>query len=145
MNRLWRFALSSLTWLLLMWYLATWVDNPGLRYTPGLSDFIFAAFPGIVIVLLCNFFIWFGDGLVSVLRRNLFDSSYADQYRQATHHQATGQGKRKRETLDTVLRDLSDEQLAMLRQRLRDGTIDDELLHERIIHEHEDEDLVHRR
>lgn len=41
--------------------------------------------------------------------------------------------KRKRETLDTVLRDLSDEQLDTLRQRLSDGTIDDEVLQQRIV------------
>jgi hypothetical protein len=42
-------------------------------------------------------------------------------------------GKRKRETLDNVLRDLSDEQLETLRQRLQDGTIDDEVLEQRIV------------
>ena len=41
--------------------------------------------------------------------------------------------KRKRETLDNVLRDLSDEQLDRLRQRLSDGTIDDDVLERRII------------
>jgi hypothetical protein len=41
--------------------------------------------------------------------------------------------KRKRETLDNVLRDLSDEQLTTLRQRLQDGTIDDEVLQQRIV------------
>jgi hypothetical protein len=41
--------------------------------------------------------------------------------------------KRKRETLDNVLRDLSDEQLDTLRQRLSDGTIDDDVLERRIV------------
>jgi hypothetical protein len=41
--------------------------------------------------------------------------------------------KRKRETLDNVLRDLSDEQLETLRRRLQDGTIDDDVLERRIV------------
>lgn len=41
--------------------------------------------------------------------------------------------KAKRDTLDRVLRDLSDEQLHRLQQRLRDGTIDDDMLSERIV------------
>jgi hypothetical protein len=41
--------------------------------------------------------------------------------------------KRKRETLDNVLRDLSDEQLDTLRRRLQDGTIDDDVLERRIV------------
>jgi hypothetical protein len=41
--------------------------------------------------------------------------------------------KRKRDTLDNVLRDLSDEQLDTLRRRLHDGVIDDEVLERRIV------------
>lgn len=51
--------------------------------------------------------------------------------------------KRKRDTIDNVLRDLSDDQLATLRQRLTDGTIDDEVLHKRILDA--DGELVQRR
>lgn len=55
--------------------------------------------------------------------------------------QTTANDKRKRETLDNVLRDLSDEQLETLRQRLRDGRIDDELLYQRMV----DADATQRR
>lgn len=41
--------------------------------------------------------------------------------------------KRKHQVLDDVLRDLSDEQLESLRQRLRDGTIDDAMLQQRMV------------
>jgi NAD/NADP transhydrogenase alpha subunit len=40
--------------------------------------------------------------------------------------------KRKRDRLDRVLRDLSDDELHVLRQRLEDGSIDDDVLHHRI-------------
>jgi hypothetical protein len=39
------------------------------------------------------------------------------------------QEKRKRDRIDTVLRDLSSEDLMRLRERLADGTVDDELLY----------------
>ena len=41
--------------------------------------------------------------------------------------------KRKRERLDTVLRDLSNQDLIALRQRLADGTIDDDMLYNQIV------------
>lgn len=41
--------------------------------------------------------------------------------------------KRKRERLDNVLRDLSDEDLVRLKQRLQDGAIDDNMLYERML------------
>lgn len=41
--------------------------------------------------------------------------------------------KRKRDRLDAVLRDLSDDELRRLQQRLQDGAIDDEVLYEQIV------------
>lgn len=41
--------------------------------------------------------------------------------------------KRKRERLDSVLRDLSDDDLLRLRERLNDGSIDDDVLYDRIV------------
>lgn len=41
--------------------------------------------------------------------------------------------KRKRANLDTVLRDLSDDDLVRLRQRLQDGTVDDEVLYDNLV------------
>jgi len=40
--------------------------------------------------------------------------------------------KAKRERIETVLRDLSNEELIALKNRLADGTIDDDLLYERM-------------
>ena len=50
--------------------------------------------------------------------------------------------KRKRERLDTVLRDLSDEDLLMLRKRLQEGSIDDGVLYDRLIGD--DGEIVNR-
>jgi hypothetical protein len=41
--------------------------------------------------------------------------------------------KRKRERLDSVLRDLSSEELMRLKERLSDGSVDDEDLYERMV------------
>ena len=50
--------------------------------------------------------------------------------------------KRKRERIDTVLRDLSDADLVILRQRLQDGTIDEDVLYDHIVRD--DGELVQR-
>ncbi len=50
--------------------------------------------------------------------------------------------KRKRERLDTVLRDLSDEDLVRLKRRLEDGVIDDDVLYEQMVGG--DGELAHR-
>lgn len=42
------------------------------------------------------------------------------------------QEKAKRERLDSVLRDLSDDELIALKNRLSDGSVDDEVLYERM-------------
>lgn len=41
--------------------------------------------------------------------------------------------KRKRERIDAVLRDLSSEELHRLKQRLTDGTVDDDLLYDQMV------------
>jgi hypothetical protein len=50
--------------------------------------------------------------------------------------------KKKRDRLDSVLRDLSDEDLLRLKKRLSSGMIDDELLEEHIVGE--DGELTHK-
>lgn len=57
-------------------------------------------------------------------------SGVADQRMQAVSDQ---QEKRKRERIDTVLRDLSDGDLLRLRERLSDGVIDEEALYDRFV------------
>jgi uncharacterized membrane protein len=50
--------------------------------------------------------------------------------------------KRKRERIDTVLRDLSDDDLLRLRERLVDGSVNDEFLYEQIVGD--DGELMYR-
>lgn len=50
--------------------------------------------------------------------------------------------KRKRERIDTVLRDLSDDDLMLLRQRLQDGTIDEDVLYDHMVGD--DGELIQR-
>ncbi len=57
----------------------------------------------------------------------------SDEASQQADQSQSHRQKRKRETLDNVLRDLSDEQLDSLRRRLQDGTIDDDVLERRIV------------
>jgi len=50
--------------------------------------------------------------------------------------------KRKRERLDNVLRDLSDEDLLILQKRLQNGAIDDSVLYDRLVGD--DGEIVNR-
>ncbi|MEL6407130.1 MAG: hypothetical protein AAFR81_22345 [Chloroflexota bacterium] len=52
------------------------------------------------------------------------------------------QEKRKRERIDRVLRDMSTEDLEVLKQRLADGLIDDAILEERIVGIGDDGELI---
>jgi hypothetical protein len=47
--------------------------------------------------------------------------------------EAKEQEKRKRERIDNVLRDLSSDDLSRLKQRLEDGSIDDDMLYNQMI------------
>ncbi|MGB7338497.1 MAG: hypothetical protein WBC91_06355 [Phototrophicaceae bacterium] len=49
-----------------------------------------------------------------------------------TRAEIANQEKAKRDRLDRVLRDLSDDDLMTLRQRLSDGSIDDDVLYEQM-------------
>jgi hypothetical protein len=51
--------------------------------------------------------------------------------------------KRKRDRLDAVLRDLSDDDLLRLKQRLSDGTVQDDNLYDMIVGD--DGELINRR
>lgn len=50
--------------------------------------------------------------------------------------------KRKRERIDHMIRDMSDEELYQLRRRLQDGSYDDEMFYEHIVGE--DGELIRR-
>jgi len=68
-------------------------------------------------------FVWnWGDG--SLVKQQASRGSISEEF--------FGE-KRKRDELDDVLRDLSDEELIRLRQRLSDGSVDDDMLYEQII------------
>ncbi|MEO1289065.1 MAG: hypothetical protein AAFV93_14975, partial [Chloroflexota bacterium] len=58
--------------------------------------------------------------------------------------QSSNTEKRKREQLDAVLRDLSDEDLVRLKRRLEDGIIDDEVLYDRMTLSDDGELIPHR-
>ena len=53
--------------------------------------------------------------------------------REPAWHQHTQKEKRKRERIDAVLRDLSNEDLKRLKQRLEDGIISEEMLYDQIV------------
>lgn len=74
-------------------------------------------------LLISNYLLWRGQrGEEGAMRFN-FDFNSDEDDRE----------KRKRDRIDTVLRDLSDDDLIRLRERLADGTINDNVLYEKIV------------
>jgi hypothetical protein len=108
--------------LYLAWWYAADIDArlfiESLRFIP----YIAAAFFTLIIWAIWNF----------ELRRT--EQSKARSAK-TTSQDNSSLEKRKRERLDSVLRDLSDEDLLRLRQRLNDGTINEDALEEGLIGE----------
>jgi hypothetical protein len=128
----WRLFLSYIailipSWAMMEygWWQAFYIGNPysafstisGMRFIP----FIVAAFFTLIMWAIWNFDI----------RRT--EQSKARSAKVVSED--TSLEKRKRERLDTVLRDLSDDDLLRLKKRLMDGTVNDDSLEEALIGE----------
>jgi hypothetical protein len=115
---LWLMTMGMIFYLLsLNWVLATII-------TPMLLYGTFAAF-----ALMWMDEVDFGSGR---FYRNQRTTSIEPQ---AQEKDAVDEEKRKRDRLDAVLRELSDEDLLRLRERLSTGDIDDDVLYERLVGE----------
>jgi hypothetical protein len=116
--------IPSLAMLEYGWWLV--VQAWGLEYSYiwnfRFIPFIVAAIATIIIWAIWNF----------ELRRT--EQSKARRAK-ATSEDNSSLEKRKRDRIDSVLRDLSDEDLLRLRQRLNDGIINDDSLEEQLIGE----------
>lgn len=130
MKRFERFIASQIIWVITIVLLFLNLDF--LRFSRYGLLVIGGA---MLLAILINLGIWFGEGIARAfdddLYENLADNSATDDLE-----------KRKRERIDTVLRDLSDEDLYILQQRLQDGNINDEILYEHMIGD--DGELVRR-
>ncbi len=130
MKRFERFIASQIIWVITIVLLFLNLDF--LRFSRYGLLVIGGA---LLLAILINLGIWFGEGIARAfdddLYENLADNSATDDLE-----------KRKRERIDTVLRDLSDEDLYILQQRLQDGNINDEILYEHMIGD--DGELVRR-
>ena len=130
MKRFERFIASQIIWVITIVLLFLNLDF--LRFSRYGLLVIGGA---LLLAILINLGIWFGEGIARAfdddLYENLADNSATDDLE-----------KRKRERIDTVLRDLSDEDLYILQQRIQDGNINDEILYEHMIGD--DGELVRR-
>ena len=121
MNRFQRFVVSQVIWLMTVAFLLLNLD--WLR---------FASNPFLIIglavgtAMLINLGIWFGEGIARAFDDDIYENFAAKPETESVE-------KRKRERLDSVLRELSNDDLIELRRRLQDGTIDDELLYEQMV------------
>lgn len=130
MKRFERFIVSQIIWIITVAVLFLNLDF--LRF----SRYGLLAIGGaLLLAILINLGIWFGEGIARAfdddLYENLVDNSATDE-----------EEKRKRERIDTVLRDLSNDDLLALRERLQDGNINDEILYEHLIGD--DGELIRR-
>jgi|GEM_PF-1668045 len=94
------------------------MDSAGLFY------FIPVILIGIPVVTYLMGVTWYYDFSIQAKRRR-DTSDGADKIADTE--------KRKRERLDNVLRDLSDEDLLILQKRLQNGAIDDSVLYDRLM------------
>lgn len=123
--------LSQIVWI----FAAAWLmlNADWIGFQPGFEGLIIIAFV-VGLTLFANLFIWFREGIFSAFR----DSTYADErdYQARRENNASAMEsteKRKRDRIDAVLRDLSDDDLVRLRERLATGHIDDDLLYDRMV------------
>lgn len=121
MKRFERFILSQIVWIATVAFLLLNLD--WLRFSDNAFLIIGSA---IGIAILINLGIWFGEGIARAFDDDVYEKL-------ADKPETESVEKRKRERLDTVLRDLSNDDLIALRERLQDGTIDDEILYEQMV------------
>ncbi|MEL6524642.1 MAG: hypothetical protein AAFQ07_02935 [Chloroflexota bacterium] len=131
MSRLTRFILSQIVWIFAAGWLMLNADWIGFQ-PPNEGLIIISLAVGFT--LFINLLIWFREGLFSAFR----DSTYADEREYQAHRESNTPAidsteKRKRDRIDAVLRDLSDDDLVRLRERLATGHIDDDLLYDRMV------------
>lgn len=121
MKRFERFILSQIVWIVTVAFLLLNLD--WLHFSDNAFLIIGSA---IGIAMLINLGIWFGEGIARAFDDDVYEKL-------ADKPETESVEKRKRERLDTVLRDLSNDDLIALRERLQDGTIDDEILYEQMV------------
>ena len=121
MNRFQRFVASQIIWLITVALLLLNLDQLRFSNNPFLLIGI-----AVGTAMLINLGIWFGEGIARAFDDDIYEN-FADKT------ETDSVEKRKRERIDTVLRDLSSDDLIALRQRLGDGTIDDEILYEHMV------------
>lgn len=130
MRRFERFMASQIIWIITV--TALFLNLDFLRFSDNGILIIAGA---LMLTILINLGIWFGEGIARAfddeMYDNLAETSATDELE-----------KRKRERIDTVLRDMSNEDLHILQQRLQDGNINDEVLYEHIVGD--DGELIRR-
>jgi len=108
-----------------------WIER---TYTDGGS----ALFLSTVLSAIAAIIIW---GIWN-LKIGLREETRKRQKQSSSNHAGTTLEKRKRDRIDSVLRDLSSEDLQRLKQRLGDGTLDDDVLYDEFVGD--DEDVLYR-
>lgn len=104
-------AILWISYLLMLWFTM-----------PTLGIWVIAlAFILMLPLIVMNIMIWAGIAA--------FNGGEAE----ATQQRSDDMEKRKRENLDSVLRDLSDDDLIRLRERLQTGVIDDAVLYNNLV------------
>ncbi|GAB5494496.1 MAG: hypothetical protein Phog2KO_47110 [Phototrophicaceae bacterium] len=135
MKRFERFAASQVIWIITITLLFLNLDF--LRASSGALVIIGGT---LIIAIMINLGIWFGEGIARAFDDDIYENLSADAPQADT--EADNMEKRKRERIDTVLRDLSSDDLQSLRQRLQDGNIDDDLLYDHMVGD--DGELIRR-
>ena len=135
MKRFERFILSQVIWIITITLLFLNLDF--LRASSGALIIIGGA---LALAIAINLGIWFGEGIARAFDDDIYENLSTEAIKTDTETDSIE--KRKRERIDSVLRDLSNDDLQSLRQRLQDGDIDNDLLYEHIVGD--DGELIRR-
>lgn len=126
-------AILSILFMLVFAYFMTYFGY-WARYSDGGGSTTFLA---TTFALIASIIIW----AIWNLKIGLRDETRNRQKQSQPAIKETSIEKRKRERIDSVLRDLSSEDLMRLRQRLMDGTVNDDVLYDEMMGD--DGELVH--
>ena len=135
MRRFERFMASQVIWIATVTLLFVNLDSIRLS-----DNSILIIGGALSLAIMINLGIWFGEGIARAFDDDIYDNLSAETTTVDTTTEDVE--KRKRERIDSVLRDLSNEDLLVLQQRLQDGNIDDDLLYEHIVGD--DGELIRR-
>jgi len=127
-----RTILTYMTLVAFVFALTIFLGNVFSATFYEIGEFIFLLVASASVAMIPTFVVWAIWNLNIERRTPEYQQKKAQA---ATPSYADSEEKRKRDRLDAVLRDLSDDELIRLRERLSDGSVNDDILYDHLLGE----------